>query len=90
MQLFSCTPQVQLTTELLKRFNEHSGTWRRLQEALSTVDVLISFATFAVGAEGDTCRPTFLPEGAEHIQGSVIGFSVCPAHSGIEAAHFRV
>lgn len=57
--------QVQLTTELLKRFNEHSSSWRALQEALSTVDVLVAFAAFAAGAEGETCRPLFFPEGIE-------------------------
>lgn len=76
VQPFSCNSQVQLTTELLKRFNEHSCAWRGLQEALSTVDVLIAFAAFSAGAEGDTCRPVFLPEGITlaSYRYSVLGF----------------
>ena len=35
--------------------------WAMLQVALSTVDVLCSFAAFAITADGPICRPTVLP-----------------------------
>ena len=55
--------QIQLTTELLRRFHAHGGAWQSLHEALATIDVLLAFGEFAAGAECATCRPVFVPQG---------------------------
>lgn len=69
--------QVRLTTELLQRFSVHGGAWRALHEALAAVDVLLAFAAFAASAEGDTCHPVLLPEGAADGAGlNLLGFCV--------------
>lgn len=46
------------------QLNACSREWEALQEAISTLDVLSSFAAFSAAAEGPTCRATFVPHGA--------------------------
>ncbi|XP_024516949.1 DNA mismatch repair protein MSH7 isoform X1 [Selaginella moellendorffii] len=45
---------------MILEFNKHQRHWTAIVDALSYIDVLISFAAAKRAAEGPTCRPTFV------------------------------
>jgi DNA mismatch repair ATPase MutS len=56
--------QVAATTKLVALFNSEAATWDCLTAALSALDALASFAAFAATADGPTCRPELVQQGA--------------------------
>ncbi len=54
---------MQVVTALIALLRSHLTDWSNVEQALSTLDVLCSFAAWAGTSPGPTCRPTFLPEG---------------------------
>ncbi|KAK9813990.1 hypothetical protein WJX73_008383 [Symbiochloris irregularis] len=60
--------EVTATTELIDSFQQHANIWDAIEEAVSTVDVLMGFAAFPTTADGPTCRPVLVPAtGAEAV-----------------------
>uniref|UniRef100_A0A061S473 Dna mismatch repair protein msh6-2 n=1 Tax=Tetraselmis sp. GSL018 TaxID=582737 RepID=A0A061S473_9CHLO len=52
------------TSALADALLRHMGAWEAMSEAISTADVLLSFAWFASCAGGPCCRPQVLPPGS--------------------------
>ncbi|KAK9867213.1 hypothetical protein WJX84_002119, partial [Apatococcus fuscideae] len=56
--------EVEATNGLIADFNVHADAFEAMEAALSSVDVLIAFATFSQTAVGPTCRPEIIETGA--------------------------
>ncbi|KAL2612521.1 hypothetical protein R1flu_024213 [Riccia fluitans] len=59
-------------SQLIDLFNEHTPFWGKLVEMLGQIDVLISFASTIVAANGPTCRPQFVQSKGLGKGGSVL------------------
>lgn len=62
----------QLLNHLLLEFNQHNGCWLLVIENLSQIDVLLSFTMSIDGANGPTCRPTFVSSSGSPKGGAVL------------------
>lgn len=80
-------PQVRCTTAFVTRLLSLSREWKALDAAVSTLDVLISFAAFSSGLPGTVCRPDVLPlsattPGAEPFLVLEVRPDACPERGG--------
>lgn len=48
---------------LVRRFVDKKDLWMEAVNAVAELDALISLATAAMHADGEVCRPTFVPAG---------------------------
>lgn len=58
--------------ELLLEFNQQHGCWRLVTGNLAQIDVLISFTVSVDGANGPTCRPTFISNSSANSKGGAV------------------
>ncbi|KAK9852353.1 hypothetical protein WJX84_008725 [Apatococcus fuscideae] len=57
--------EVEATDSLIADFNAHANAYEAMEAALSSIDVLVAFATFSQTAAGPTCRPDIIDAGED-------------------------
>lgn len=65
-----CLDEVETLNSIVSLFCQNAAYWSQIVDAISCIDVLLSFATTANSSNGSTCRPSFVtPEVENNILG---------------------